>query len=855
MHNERGRPTRAQVPIYRSPDGRVVQGRTVGLRERGQQRRQATLINTALLLLAITAIGVVVWRFEAVHQGTIYPNVRVGAITVSDLRPTDAEARLRPLANTVTNRQIVLAGAGRTWQTTPGQLGLRLNLRQRVDEAFSLGHEPDLVSGLLTQADLLLNGRTLPLVARYDRAQLHAYALRLAQEIGRPVASAALVLDPKAALVRLEQPATTGLKLDVGQVEDLLSAALTDVAAERITLPVQTLPPDITTESAQGEADRLNALLTASYRLQGAGHTWPLAGPALAGLFHLGTAIQNGQTVYAHNLDSDALSAYVTSLAKAINVAPREAAVSLSNDAVVLVAGRNGRWLNSAVAQTQLADALTSGSSRTLTLPVMVTRPRVSPEAARAEARRLTTLLGARVTLQAPPAGKSWTLSRHQIAGMLSLTALDTQAGASYQDTVNQPAVLTYVGQLAKDVARPVIPPHVVLEGTTVRVTPTRLGVELDRAAAQNTVAGAVMSGGRRTILLPTRAIGSPISDATALAVAEEARRRLNRPTVFASGAYHWSVSPQALAPLLTVRETGTPLGGGLLLDVDQNALGQALTAQAPLLERPARDARLVVEGTSVRVQPAQSGTRLDIAALAQAILQKAGSGQTIEAPTIILAPRVTTAQVRAMGIETMIGSYQASFPGSASARLTNIHAAVQHLDGTLIAPGQIFSFDKQIGDISTREGYVQGIIIQGEKDVPGIGGGICQVADTIFKGALYSGLPLVHWMNHQTLVPYYQPPGMDATVYVAPGSNADVQFQNDTGHWLLFHFEEDLANARLTVRFFGKDLGTQTTVTPPVMIYHPDGSADGSFHRTVRRAGKLLYDRDFHTHYAKPAV
>jgi len=39
------------------------------------------------------------------------------------------------------------------------------------------------------------------------------------------------------------------------------------------------------------------------------------------------------------------------------------------------------------------------------------------------------------------------------------------------------------------------------------------------------------------------------------------------------------------------------------------------------------------------------------------------------------------------------------------------------------------------------------------------------------------------------------------------------------------------------------------------VMIYHPDGSADGSFHRTVRRGSKILYDRTFHTHYAKPAV
>src|SRR5207248_279609 len=160
--------------------------------------------------------------------------------------------------------------------------------------------------------------------------------------------------------------------------------------------------------------------------------------------------------------------------------------------------------------------------------------------------------------------------------------------------------------------------------------------------------------------------------------------------------------------------------------------------------------------------------TQVDLARLAQVILQQAGRGTPIPVPSFQIVPKVTTRQVEAWGVTTMIGSYDASFPGSSPARLHNIDAAVRHLDKTMIAPGQVFSFDKEIGQITAQQGYVQGIVIQGDKDVPGIGGGICQVADTIFKGALYSGLPMVHWINHQTLVPYYQPPGMDATVYVA---------------------------------------------------------------------------------------
>src|SRR5206468_3833066 len=121
-----------------------------------------------------------------------------------------------------------------------------------------------------------------------------------------------------------------------------------------------------------------------------------------------------------------------------------------------------------------------------------------------------------------------------------------------------------------------------------------------------------------------------------------------------------------------------------------------------------------------------EEGAQVDLARLAQAILQQAGTGKAIDVPSFPVAPRVTTAHVEAMGITTMIGSYDASFPGSSPARLHNIDAAVKHLDGTLIAPGQVFSFDKQIGEITPQEGYVQGIIIQNDKDVPGIGGGIC---------------------------------------------------------------------------------------------------------------------------------
>ncbi|GAC1436055.1 MAG: hypothetical protein NVSMB65_10090 [Chloroflexota bacterium] len=813
------------------------------------------MINTILFLAIVAAAAGVVGGFEMAHAKTIMPGVQIGGIDVGGLTPAQAQARLQGLAAGLTKREIVLYGAGRSWHATPAQLGLRLDPAARVRQAVALGHEQDMGARMLTQADLILNGRSLPLVATYDRGMLHEYVMRLAVDVGRPVSSAALTLDTAAARARLVAPAQTGLRLDTAQTEGALAAALSDPAATRVALPVSELPPDISTQSARAEADAINRLLSTPYTLSGGGRTWRLAGPQLAAMIRLGTASVNGTTVYQHTVDDAALQALVSRLARDIDVLPREAAVMLRGDTVALSIGRTGRWLNTSAASAALATAIMGGGPHVIPLPVTQTTPRIAPAAARAEARRLAMLLDARIVLHVPAAHGTWPLSRHQIARMLTMTVVGREGGVAYQDAVNQTAVLSYVKDLARAAALPVHPPRVMLQGTRVVIVPTRLGLELDTQGAAQAVAAAVMTGGRHTVVLPSHAVGSPIPDQVAVAVAHQARRLLARPTTFAAGRYSWTLAPSQVAALLTVRETGSALGGGLLLDVDQTALGQALTAQAPLVERPARDARLVVAGDSVHVAPSQSGTQVDLARLAQMILQRAGEGPAIPVPTFLVNPRITTAQVQAMGIRSSIGSYVASFPGSAAPRLANIHVAVRHLDGTLIPPGQVFSFDKQIGQISPEEGYVQGIVIQGDKDVPGIGGGICQVADTLFKGAFYSGLPLVHWVNHQTLVPYYQPPGMDATVFVAPHSNADVQFRNDTGHWLMIKFTEDLANARLGVRFFGADLGTRTTVTGPWITYHPDGTADGVFHRTVTRNGKVVYDHTFHTHYKRPVA
>src|SRR4051794_35802303 len=95
MQQGKGRTTRAQVPVYRAPDGRIVHGRSVGLRELEQRQRQGSWLNLLFFLAIVAGAVGLVSGFEVAHANAIYPGVRVGGVDVGGLTPAQAEARLQ----------------------------------------------------------------------------------------------------------------------------------------------------------------------------------------------------------------------------------------------------------------------------------------------------------------------------------------------------------------------------------------------------------------------------------------------------------------------------------------------------------------------------------------------------------------------------------------------------------------------------------------------------------------------------------------------------------------------------------------------------------------------------------------
>ncbi len=242
--------------------------------------------------------------------------------------------------------------------------------------------------------------------------------------------------------------------------------------------------------------------------------------------------------------------------------------------------------------------------------------------------------------------------------------------------------------------------------------------------------------------------------------------------------------------------------------------------------------------------------------------------------PVSTTDPLVKTGDVNNLGIKELIGRGTSTYFHSIPGRVFNVNLAASRVNGTLVAPGETFSFDQTIGDISRATGYQQAYVISGGKTILGDGGGVCQVSTTLFRAVLNAGLPVNERSAHAYRVGYYEqnsPPGIDATVYYP---TVDFKFTNDTGHHVLIEAKNDPKNYSLIFEIYGTNDGRVATISKPVVSnYSPplptlyqddptlavgitkqvDYAAAGSrvtFNYSVTKDGQQIFHKTFVSNY-----
>jgi len=259
-------------------------------------------------------------------------------------------------------------------------------------------------------------------------------------------------------------------------------------------------------------------------------------------------------------------------------------------------------------------------------------------------------------------------------------------------------------------------------------------------------------------------------------------------------------------------------LDGSGQVTLDTDKIKTYLTKKiAPLVNQNIKEARFAI--TNNRVSTFQVGTdglalNSDNSAAAIVDYFKNPTNKNINlAVDVVPNPGVKVADNTLM-IKEIIGTGHSNFVGSPVNRRHNIAVGSAAINGLLIAPGSEFSLVAALGNVDDKNsGYLPELVIKENKTIPEFGGGLCQVATTLFRAALQSGLPITERHNHSYRVSYYEPAGTDAAVY---DPNPDVKFLNDTGNYILI--QTHTSGNDLYFDFWGVKDGRQITVGDPTI-------------------------------------
>jgi vancomycin resistance protein YoaR len=196
------------------------------------------------------------------------------------------------------------------------------------------------------------------------------------------------------------------------------------------------------------------------------------------------------------------------------------------------------------------------------------------------------------------------------------------------------------------------------------------------------------------------------------------------------------------------------------------------LAELAPGLRREPVDAKLDLAGR--RRIGAESGRELDLGASLSRVAALS-DGEELELAFTELAPKVPTSALANVDPSIVLSEYETDFAKRGGPRVKNIARAAALLDGTLMAPGEVWSFNRTVGPRTLERGFIDAPVIVADELEPGVGGGVCQVASTLFAASVLGGLDVVKRRSHSR-PSGYTPLGLDATVI---DGEVDLQLRN----------------------------------------------------------------------------
>jgi vancomycin resistance protein YoaR len=446
--------------------------------------------------------------------------------------------------------------------------------------------------------------------------------------------------------------------------------------------------------------------------------------------------------------------------------------------------------------------------------------------------------------------------------------------GFDYQ--LNKDLLSQDIASLAAQIDLPAIPPTIELVASAssknIVITEGQPGRKIDQDKVISKILSDFGQLQSEPIILEATVTFPPIDKKMIQDTKARAEKLLGKKIVLFFGKDSWEIQEKELVNFLSF------YGGW-----DKEKITDYTEGFAQSIDRPPQNALFNFAGGRVlEFKPGMDGLTLDqektIKLITQALqdLEKNQQNNLVKVnlPVSSTKPSVSTEQVNTFGIKQLIGEGKSWFYGSIAARIYNIKLAASKINGVLVAPGETFSLNQAIGDISAATGFQQAYVIQEGRTVLGDGGGVCQVSTTVFRTVLDAGLPVEERHAHAYRVGYYEynsAPGLDATIFYPTD---DFKFKNDTPAHILIQTVVDTSQSLIKVQFYGTQDGRQVTISPskvwdqvppPPDLYQDDPTlpqgtvkqvdwrawgAKVAFDWKVVRNGQNLQERTFYSQY-----
>lgn len=180
------------------------------------------------------------------------------------------------------------------------------------------------------------------------------------------------------------------------------------------------------------------------------------------------------------------------------------------------------------------------------------------------------------------------------------------------------------------------------------------------------------------------------------------------------------------------------------------------------------------------------------------------------------VAPLVFTTAGRVEKLPYLLAQRTTNYYHAIPSQAKNIELVASRLNGTVVEPGETFSYYRRVGPYSRENGYGWGRMFAGNRILPSIGGGVCQGSSTLYSALLRTGLPIVERHQHGLMVPYL-PPGEDATV---ASDYLDFRFKNNRATPILI--ASQAGDRHITVRVWGASPSPQIVVKHKILAEYP---------------------------------